>query len=247
MDSLKRTFNLVHREYILHKKAITVAMLITYAILVFKAVFARYLFAASYFYVNDFTSSLYIFVFIVASISFTEIWKTNSGVLYLMLPASRIEKFTAKIISHIFLPLIAFTVLYVLSMITADGLNVILYGSGHGIALKFINPVFYINATIISSLAFLGSTIFKRYAAAKTMGVFILINALSFLLLFSLYEDSFALIREFQLLIEGSGIDEMLKLEYDLIHTISGKTPYIISFIPLSLIIAYFRFKEAEV
>jgi hypothetical protein len=124
------------------------------------------------FYLNYFEQLLFIGGFIVTSFAFREVWQNGSGIFYLTLPGSTLEKLLSKILVTAVGYAVGSLVFMAVVSLASEGVIRLLFGAGFGFpdlgaqlvtALK--SMLFYV---ITQSVFLLGSIWFRKTALVRT-------------------------------------------------------------------------------
>jgi hypothetical protein len=126
---------------------------------------------ASGFHPDFFLQILFIGGFIAASLAFRDVHKSGSGILYLMLPASRFEKFAGKLlltsVGYALVCLIGYTAIAAVS----EAVNRLVLGAGNGFFNPFSPAILKAVGSFLlaQSVFLLGSIWFRKLAFVKTV------------------------------------------------------------------------------
>jgi hypothetical protein len=118
-----------------------------------------------------YTNLLFIGGFIVTSLAFREARQNGSGIFYLTLPASSLEKFASKLLTTSVGYAIGSLVFYAAVAALSEGVNRLIFGFGNG----FFNPfdLDVLEAAglycIFQSIFLLGSVWWRKLAFVKTV------------------------------------------------------------------------------
>lgn len=123
------------------------------------------------FHPNMFTNLLFLGGFIVTSLAFREARQNGSGIFYLTLPASSLEKFASKLLVTSVGYAVGALVFFTAVAAASEGLNRLIFGFGNPFFnpfdLRVLEAVGYY--AIFQSVFLLGSVWWKKLAFVKTV------------------------------------------------------------------------------
>jgi hypothetical protein len=215
-------------------------------------------------YFGLFQFLLFLGGFIVTSLAFREVWQNGSGVAYLMLPGSLLEKFLVKLLMTS-VGLAAGTLVF-LSATTAasEAVDRLLFGVGHGLFNPFTSTVFQtvVRYLVLQSFFLLGSIWFRKLAFVKTV-LSIVVFAIAMAIVFTIairigLASHFALgpgrgmrLGGWAFDLDGKGLQNLFKAggkgyQGAMAFKIAAEALFL-ALAPASWLAAYFRLGEAEV
>ena len=121
---------------------------------------------------NMFSNILLIGGFITASMAFSELQEQKTGVHYMMLPGSTLEKFTSKLLLTSIGWTVAVVIVFALGTVLGEAISSIFFATSPGIVLPTTRDMWITIATyLVSHSIFLfGSIYFRKAAFIKTAG-----------------------------------------------------------------------------
>jgi len=200
---------------------------------------------------------LYVGGIIVTSRSFNELHHPQRGAAWLILPASRLEKFASRWALSTILCAVGTLIFYFLFSVLSEGLNALLFGCHHPLFQPFDKTVMkgIILYFVLQSPFLAGAVIFRKHALSKTFlafmayaFIFSFVVVLAVWLLFWSHFDGLFLSDGFPHRLHGlvfSGLDSPLG-EIGRIARWTWRALFWVVSAPVFWTIGYYRLEETE-
>lgn len=122
-------------------------------------------------YFGYFQGLLFLGGFIATSLAFREVWQNGSGIAYLTLPGSLLEKFVVKLLVTSVGFAVGATVFITATAAASEALDRLVFGVGHGFFNPFTPAVLQAVARylVVQSFFLLGSLWFRKLAFVRTV------------------------------------------------------------------------------
>jgi len=208
------------------------------------------------FYLQFFTSFLFLGGFIIASMTFTEeMYGKSTQHNWLMLPASPQEKLSVKVITTSVIYPIALLIFISVAALLIEGFNTLVFNR-HYMLLNPLNPAVWrsvLNYIVLQAIFLMGSTYFRKAAFIKTVLVLgllgFIIGMIAFLTGWVVFDTYFTgmTIGE-DLIINNHVIPVSSPADIPLLRTyeVIGKVLYWVFLAPFCWIVSYLRIREVQ-
>ncbi|NOY08341.1 MAG: hypothetical protein GXP33_05830 [Spirochaetes bacterium] len=254
----ERILMLLKHDTFLSSKSILISFITLSAVTIVLPILAVITGDSEFSHLVNFSLILFIFGYVITAKSFTDMHSKERAYEWFMLPASMLEKFTAKLLISSIGWAFLFLIVYTLSALAGEGINSLIFNYRH----TFFNPFdadtwFVILQYLITQSVFLfGAAYFKKNHFIKTI-----LSLLTFVISIAIIAGLLGRIFFFQYfneIIKPDGrFNSAFNFSWDAfalhitnlmrILAVSGKIVYYALFAPFFWLLTYFRITEKEV